>query len=105
MPAIVFTRQQTAIDPATRRQTVTPVTIPGQGVFVRGDPKRYERLQLRQGEARTIKWAPDVYGQTPDPAPGDRCAFSDKSWDVRDVDPINPDGVALVFASIVVVGA
>lgn len=105
MPSMTFTRKQRKVDPTTGRPVTTTVTIPGKGVVLSGDPKRFEVLQLRQGEAQAIKWAPLVYGQTPDPAPGDVTTFDGKTWTVRDVQAINPDAKALVFATIIVAGS
>ena len=99
-----FTHNQSVENLATGRPTITPVTIPGSARNLRGEPADYEALQLRQSQARTLLWTPAVYGQSPDPSPGDTCRFSGKQWTAKSVNPWAPDGV-LAHARIIVVGA
>jgi hypothetical protein len=99
-----FTHRETTEDLDTGRPTTVTVPIPGRARRIRGDAKRYEALQLRQTEAPMLLWRPEVYGQEPDPSPGDTCSFGGQQWTAKDVDPWAPDG-QLVHARIIVVGA
>lgn len=100
--AVNFTRTVQTTDSATGRVTSSPTTIPGSAIQTRGNPKRYEALQLRETEAPTLLWTPAVYGQQPDPAPGDLVEWRSRTWTVKDVDAVAPDGVLIVARIIIV---
>ena len=98
---ITFTKVTQAYDPATDTMTPTTTTVTGSAIQVRGDPRRYQALNLNLVTMPTLFFAPTVYGESP--GVGDTVIWALKSYTVRDVSDIAPDGV--VIASRVVVGA
>lgn len=100
--ALNFTRRVN-IQGADGRPVLSTITVPGHGsVKSSPDRKRYEDLQLREADARTIIWTTDVYLQAQEPAPGDTCQLEGKTWTVKAVFPLNPDGAGIVKADVVV---
>ena len=91
-------------DPATDTWTAPSVTtVTGSAIQVRGDPRRYAALGLVLTTMPTLFFAPTTYGQCPEP--GDSVLWplvNGKTYTVKDVDPIAPDGV--VIAARIVVG-
>ena len=75
-------------------------TISGSAIQVRGDPDTYRALNLIQSEAPTLFWTPDTYGDRP--LPGDTVEWASTVYTIRDVAPIQPDGV-LIAARLIVV--
>ena len=88
-------------DAATDSWTSPSVTtIGGSAIQVRGDPDTYRALNLIQSEAPTLFWTPDTYGDRP--LPGDTVEWASTVYTIRDVAPIQPDGV-LIAARLIVV--
>lgn len=75
-------------------------TVTGTASRDKGDPKRYQRLNLTPSEAPTLIFVPDTIGDEPEL--GMTVVFGGATYVVKDVDPIAPAGVS--FASSVVVG-
>lgn len=92
--AVTFTKTLQQHDAATDAVTSTTLSVVGHAVQTRSDPKRYEALGLLITEARTLLFAPTIYGALP--APGYTVTWAGSEWTVRDVDPVAPDGTALV---------
>jgi hypothetical protein len=74
-------------------------TVTGSALRVKGDPKRYEALNLVESEAPTLLFTPTTYGQLPSLEA--TVTFGGTVYRVRDVDPLAPDGTA-ILARIVV---
>lgn len=77
----------------------TTTTVTGWAVRVPGSPITYERLNLVQSEAPTLLFAPTTVGTLPPLSA--QVNWGGVSYTVRDVDPIAPDGVALVARVVV----
>ena len=99
--AVTFEKRTRTVDPATDRITEQLTYKPGAAIQTRGDPKRYELLQLRETEAPTLLWVPESYGVTLDPEPGDTVEWNRQTWVVRDVARVAPDGVTILCKVIV----
>lgn len=97
---ITFTRRTRDYDPATDTSQVTETTITGSALQVRGDPRRYKALNLNLSTMPTLFFTPTNYGDQVQP--GDTTTWANKTYTVRDVEDIAPDGV--VIASRIVIG-
>jgi len=99
--SVVFTRTVPGTyDPATDTFTSpTETTVTGSAIQVRGDPETYRALSLIQSEAPTLFWTPATYGEAPEP--GDTVVWASKTYTVRDVAKIQPDGVCIAARVIV----
>jgi hypothetical protein len=99
---ITFTRTVPGTyDAATDTWTTpTETTVTGNAVQVRGDADTYRALSLIQSQAPTLLFTPTTYGQLP--LPGDQVTWAEDVYTVRDVAPIQPDGVAIMARVIVV---
>lgn len=75
------------------------VTVSGTASRDQGDPKRYAKLNLKESEAPTLIFVPDVIGELPDL--DYTTVWGGETFVVKDVDPISPAGIAFA-ASIVV---
>ena len=96
-----FTRSAKTYDAETGVMSITASTIEGDAIQVQGDPARYMALNLNITENPTLFFVPDTYGDKPEP--GDTVVWpaSGRTFTVRDVSEIAPDGV-LIAARIVV---
>lgn len=97
--AVTFTTTTQAYDPATDTLTPTTSTVAGQAVQVAGDPERYRDLGLIETEARTLLVAPTTFGQVP--AVGAAVTWGGVTWTVRWLEPVAPDGTAIVVEIVV----
>jgi len=91
---------QGTYDPLT--DTTTPgadVVITGAAVRVKGNPIVYQRLSLIEGEAPTLFFTPDNYGDVP--ALDAVVTWGGIDYTVKSVDPIAPDGVAIAARVVV----
>lgn len=80
----------------------TLVTITGSAIQVRGRRDTYRALELIQSRAPSLLFAPTTYGQLPQP--GDVVtwpAVGGSQYTVRDVEPIAPDGVAIMARVVI----
>lgn len=69
-------------------------TVTGAAIRTQGDPLRYRELGLIETEAPTFLFAPDTYG---DLVPlGAQMTFGGQTFTARDVEPIAPDGTAIL---------
>ena len=94
--AVTFTLASAGTYDATTDTYSSAVTTSTAGYAVRlpGDPVRYESLGLRQSEAATFLFAPTTYAAQP--ALGSTTSWDGVTYTVEDVDPIEPDGNAIV---------
>ena len=99
--AVTFTREIAGtFDEATGLYSgASESTVVGRAYRVRGNPKTYDRLSLKQSEAPTLLFRPTTYGQLP--LPDDKVTWSSVEYTVRDIEPVAPDGTAII-AKIVV---
>lgn len=77
-----------------------PVTVTGKAVRVRGNPLRYQALSLIESSAPTLLFVPDIYGQLP--TLDMSVPWAGETYNVKDVSPIDPDGLGAIAAKIVV---
>lgn len=84
---------------------VTPVdsTVTGAALRVKSDPKKLSALSVQHNlsmeSAITLLFVPDTYGGGVDP--GASVEWMSKTYIVRDVDPLAPDG-SNIFQRVVV---
>ena len=99
--AVTFTLERAGLyDPATDTSTgATTTTVAGYAVQVEGDPERYRALGLVEGEAPTLLFVPSTFGALP--PLGARVTWASASYTVRAVDPLRPDGNA-ILANVIV---
>ncbi len=98
---ITLTRRAPTYDPATDQGAPVVVTmLTGAAIRVRGNPATYRRLELVETEAPTLLFVPTTYGGTP--KAGDELTWESKAWTVRDVDPLQPDGVTIMAKLVIV---
>ena len=106
MATTTFTRTALTIDPATEVATETVTTVAGNAIQVRGNPQRYKELGLVLSTAPTLFFAPSDYNlaafSTDFVQPGDTVVWQSKTYVVKEVDPIAPDGVIIAAARIIV---
>lgn len=97
--AVTFTRTTQDYDPETGVKTPSTVTVQGQAAQVEGEPERYQALGLVASQAPTLLFVPATYGDEVDP--GDTVSWGGKTWTVRDVEPIAPDGTVIAQSVVV----
>lgn len=99
---VTFTRTvHASYDPEGAAEDAEPTTttVTGYAMRVRGRPDRYDRLTLIESQAPTLLFVPSTYGELP---PLDaECTWGGKSMVVADVDPLEPDGTAILARVIV----
>jgi hypothetical protein len=85
----------------------TSSTITGSAIQVRGKPDRYRDLNLSLATDLTLFFTPTTYPLAANGSefvlPGDTVSWASKTYTVKDVDPIAPDG--FVIAARIIVGA
>lgn len=96
-------------DPTTEKFSgASSSGITGAAIQVRGDPMRYAALKLSIDTMPTLFFTPTVYGlraNTDDfVIPGDSVVWAGKTFIVKSVDPIAPDGI-VIAARIIVEGS
>lgn len=81
--------------------TTAPVTatVAGYALRVKGNPITYAALNLVQSEAPTLLFAPSTYGQMP--VLGSSVTWGGQSYTVRDVNPLAPNGTAILCKVVV----
>lgn len=72
----------------------TTTEIDGHAIAVRGDPQAYRDLGLVFGAGLTLLFAPETYGELP--APLSTVEWAGSTWTVRAVDPVAPNGDAIM---------
>lgn len=98
--SITFTDvTQGSYDPETDTATPSTATVTGSAVRVQGDPQMYEALGLVEAEPATLLFAPTTYGDTP--ALGSTCTWGSSTFTVRAVNPVAPDGSAIIAKVVV----
>lgn len=74
-------------------------SVSGHAIRTRGNPIRYQALNLVQSESPTLLFAPTTYGQQP--ALGSTVTWDSVSYSARDVEPLEPNGTAILSRVIV----
>ena len=74
-------------------------TVTGSAVRVRGNPREDEALELIQSEAPSLLFTPTTYGQLP--ALNASVTWNSIVYTVRSVEPVAPDGTAILARVIV----
>lgn len=88
------------LDPVTETYSgATTVTVAGYAVRVAGDPIRYRALELIQSENPTLLFGSTTAGSLP--AVGSRVTWNALAYTVRDVEPLAPDGPAILAYIII----
>ena len=96
---ITFTRVRQSEDPETGTMTPVTTTITGSAIQVKGIPARYTALGLVLTTMPTLLFTPTTYGETPEP--GDTVSWVGKTYTVKDVDPVAPDGITIIARIII----
>lgn len=87
-------------DPATDTTTgATVTTVTGKAIRTKGDPLKYQALNLVASEAPTLLFTPTTYGSLP--SLGDTVSWGSVVYSVKDVDPVAPDGTAIIARIVV----
>jgi hypothetical protein len=103
-----FTRKASTFS-ASDETFSSPVTstITGNAIQVRGKADRYRELGLSLSTEPTLFFTPTTYPLAANGSefvlPGDTVSWASKTYTVKDVDPIAPDGY--VIAARIIVGA
>lgn len=104
---MTFTRVTQTYTPATDAATPVTTTITGDAIQTRGDWKQYKALNLVPYEMPNLFFTPTTYGlhagTTEFVMPGDTVIWATKTWTVKGVRPIAPDGI--VIAAHIIIGA
>src|SRR5258708_5302724 len=83
----------------------TTTTITGDAIQVRGNPDRYDALNLVLGSMPTLFFTPTLYdlraGSSDFVLPGDSVQWNLLTYIVKDIDPIAPDGI-IIAARIII---
>lgn len=77
----------------------TDATVTGYATRTRGNPLRYQALNLTQSEAPTLLFAPTTYGSQP--AIGSTVTWDSVTYTTRDVEPVEPSGTAIICKVVV----
>ena len=97
--AVTFTKETRVPDPLTGHSTVTSSTIVGYAIRVVGRPKVYEALKLVESQAPTLLFAASTFGEKPDI--GMTVEWGSETFTVKDVNPVAPDGNAIICRVVV----
>ena len=99
--AVTFTSTNPGtLDEATGLYTSgTTTTTAGYAVRVRGTPKTYVALSLKESEAPTLLFTPTTYGSLP--SLNATVAWGGVTYTVRDVEPVAPNGTAILARVVV----
>jgi hypothetical protein len=98
--AITFTRIEETLDPVTGLVTVSTSTITGSAIQVRPSASRYAAVGLSVAANPSLLFTPSAYPLRANTdefvMPGDTVVWNTKTWTVRDVDTVSPDGFVVV---------
>lgn len=97
--AVTFTRTATGYDEDGGGASPTDSTVTGYAIRTRGNPLRYQALGLVEAVAPTLLFVPNTFGQTPEP--GDVVSWGSVDHTVREVQPLEPDGNAILSKVVV----
>jgi len=100
--AVTFTRTVPGTYDAATDVWSAPSTVTVSGYAIRdvgGNPQRYLALELIQSESPRLLFGPSTPGALP--ALGSAVTWNGVGYSVRDVEPIGPDGPAVVAYVIV----
>ena len=100
--AVTFTRTTGGTyDQTTDTWTAPAVvsSITGAAIQVKPDTIKYQAMGLIQTEAPTLTFVPTTYGDTP--SLDDKVSWGGVEYTVQSVQPVDPDGVAILHKVIV----
>lgn len=97
--AVTFTGITRTTDASAGTSSVTSTTVPGFAIQTKGDPRRYERLNLIESEAPTLLFVATDYGDSI--SPGMKVTWNGTAWIVRDVQPTAPDGTVILSKVVI----
>ena len=100
MIGITFTRTTTVYDESTGLATPTETTITGAAMRIPGDPSRYAAGGWSLATMPTLMFVATTYGDLP--VAGDTVVWGGVTYTAKSVEPLAPDGVAIL--STIVVG-
>lgn len=88
-------------DPATDTYSggTPPSDATGRAVQIEGDPDRFKTLGLVLVNPVTLMIAAAGLGVTP--APGMLMSWGGKNYNIKDVDPVMPDGVTPIIYTVI----
>lgn len=96
---VTFTRTASGYNASAGTVTVVDTTVVGKAVRTKGDPVMYQTLGLVETEAPTLLFSGTTYGGSPEP--GDKVTWASKVYTVRHVEPVAPDGTAILCRVVV----
>lgn len=98
--AVTFSLTTDVLDPSTSTYVAgATVTVPGYAISRSGNPIKYAALGLLLMEAPTLVFVPSTYGNLP--GLGYSVVWNSTTYLVKDVDPVGPDGPAILAKVIV----
>lgn len=97
--SVTFTKTDTTYTPASDTHSTETSTVVGKAVRVKGRARTYEALGLVESRAPTLFFCPTTYGDEPDI--GATVVWGGKTYTVRDVEPIAPDGTVIACRVVV----
>lgn len=99
--AVTFTLQSpgTYNESTDTWTTGATTTVSGYAVEVKADPDTYERLSLVRSQAPSLFFTPTTYGDLP--TPGYSVPWGGKTYTVKDVAPLSPDGTAIAATVVI----
>lgn len=74
-------------------------SVSGYAIRTRGNPLRYQALGLVQSESPTLLFTPTTYGDQP--VVGSTVTWGGVVYTVKDVEPVEPDGNAILCKVVV----
>lgn len=74
-------------------------SVSGYAIRTRGNPLRYQALNLVQSESPSLLFAPTTYGAQP--VIGSTVTWGGVTYTCRDVEPVEPDGNAIICKVVV----
>lgn len=99
---VTFRRERRVEDPETGLSQASHAEVSGVAMRVKGDPLRYQALGVVEIDTVTLLFAASTYGD--EVRPGDTVRWpgspilptEGRPYTVRDVDPVAPDGHAII---------
>ena len=96
-----FTTPGTYDESTDTWSTPTTDTVTGSAIEIPGNPMTYQALSLVRSKAPSLFFAPDTYGDLPDA--GYVVTWGGVAYTVKDVQPLQPDGMAIAATIVVAV--
>lgn len=97
--AVTFTRVATTYADATGLVSLVTTTVAGYAVRIPGEPSRYARGGWTLSTMPTLLVGTTTFGDVP--AVGDTVVWGTTTYTVRDTEPLEPDGTAIISTVVV----